>query len=112
MAEYEKELAEISGKPIDLQVVWTGFTEEGLQNLEERGFIPVRDGLKAIGSDDLGKQAIAEKIQIIRFVSTENDDWQRTRTISEDGIFLLEWAYGGMMAYNGDMVQQKLEKAL
>jgi hypothetical protein len=112
MADYEKEIAEITGKPIDLQVVWTGFTEEGLGNLEERGFKPVRDGLKAIASDDLGKQALAEKITTIHFINTDNDDWEKTGTISDEGVFLLEWEYGGMMAYNGDMVQQKLEKAL
>lgn len=78
--EYENflsEIKEVIGKDVEVDVNWDSLSEEGMSHLYEEAwakvyFEPVKEALKSICSDDMGKEALNESLTKI-IIKNEGD---------------------------------------
>jgi len=93
--EYQKFLAEVRevvGKDVDVDVQWDSLAEDGMSHLYEEAWVkvyfePVKDALKSICSDDMGKEAITESLGKI-IIKNEGDIHYAGKWSSFDGNVL------------------------
>lgn len=110
--EREAELKEITGKAITYTIEWDGFeTIEEMDQLANRIFVEISEGFQRICRDEMGKEAVAEKINTILIRDVESSDWLNTATI-EDGTLTFEWNFGGGSYFSGDMIEERVSNFL
>ncbi|MDR7128818.1 hypothetical protein J2X69_001150 [Algoriphagus sp. 4150] len=112
---YQKELNEIVGKELPIEINWDSF------NLNAIKFIPsvclqrTVDAFKGLCADSFGKEAVQENINSITVdnIPEEGADTQKS-LILEGGVFKIKASYGGHYSgfFTDDTIREYLENAL
>jgi len=71
-----KELVEITGSPVQYEIDWDSFANdaEALRFLDNLSCHRVNMALRVICSDELGKEAVAESLKVIRLKNVPEKD--------------------------------------
>jgi hypothetical protein len=114
LPEREKELLEITGSEIHYDVDWDSFADdlEGLRFLDNLSCHRLNMALRVICMDDLGKEAVAEKLRTVKLGNVA-----RREDMKIDfggGVLEMRCAYAqrtdGM--FSDDEIRRVLEKGL
>ena len=111
--QYEKELREITGTEMVLDVDFKSFEEDvtAIQNLESKCLKPLCDIFRAITIDDMGKEAVRESIRRVSLSHGTIADIQ-TFTIV-DGALKMPWDWKGWAgSFFPDSVREKIESLI
>lgn len=76
LPEFEKKLQDIAGYPINVTLDWDTFTAYDSYPLSRLDIVfgDVSSFIKKICSDELGKEALQEKMKTIHLINTDNKD--------------------------------------
>lgn len=93
LPEREAEIAEICGVAIPYEVDWDSFADdlEGLNFLDNLSCHRLNMALRVICLDDLGKEAVAESIKVIRLKNVAKPDMRLA--FGDDGALEMHCAY-------------------
>lgn len=92
LPEREAEIVEICGAPIPYEVDWDSFADdlEGLNFLDNLSCHRLNMALRVICMDDMGKEAVAESLKVVRLKNVGKDDM---RLAFADGALEMHCAY-------------------
>ncbi len=104
-----------AGFPLELEVAWDSLTHEGSSNLYDEGwtkvyFTPLTNALKAIGIDDMGKEAMKASLKRV-IIRDEGSSWPAF----EGGVLTLKFSALSNLDDVNDRtktIQETLEKGL
>ncbi|WP_445456697.1 hypothetical protein [Flavobacterium sp. HNIBRBA15423] len=77
LPKFESELQEVAGYPIKVDINWdtfTAFDSYPLSRLENYVFSDVKDAIKKICQDDMGREALKEKLTSIHITNTDKPE--------------------------------------
>ena len=92
LPEREAEIAEICGTPIPYEVDWDSFADdlEGLNFMDNLSCHRLNMALRVICVDDLGREAVASTVKVIRLKNVPKDEM---RLAFADGALEMHCAY-------------------
>jgi hypothetical protein len=76
LPKFESDLKELAGYSIKVAIDWdtfTAFDSYPLNRLVDYVFSDITDAIKKICQDDMGKEALKEKLTTIHITNTDND---------------------------------------
>lgn len=93
LPEREAEIAEICGVAIPYEVDWDSFADDlqGLTFLDNLSCHRLNMALRVICTDDLGREAVAETVRVIRLKNVARDDMRLA--LEDDGALEMHCAY-------------------
>jgi hypothetical protein len=93
LPEREAEIVEICGAAIPYEVDWDSFADdlEGLNFLDNLSCHRLNMALRVICIDDLGREAVAESLKVVRLGNVGKDDMRLA--FGEDGVLEMRCAY-------------------
>ncbi|MBL3657926.1 hypothetical protein [Fulvivirga sediminis] len=115
--DYQKELNEVVGKELPIDIQWGTFNND----LNAIKFIPsvclqrIVNAIKEICSDSVGKEAIQESVQTIVVHNIEQENAEANKSLVFDGgVFTIRASYGGHHSgfFNDLQIREYLENAL
>ncbi|UII28315.1 hypothetical protein LVD15_07770 [Fulvivirga maritima] len=115
--DYQKELNEVVGKELPIDIQWDTFNTD----LNAIKFIPsvclqrTVDAFKEICSDAIGKEAIQESVQTIVVHNIEPENAEANKSLVFDGgVFTIRASYGGHHSgfFTDLQIREYLENAL
>ncbi len=96
LPKFKSDLQELSGFPIEVEINWdtfTAFDSYPLSRLEGYVFSDVKDAIKKICQDDMGKEALKEKLTAIHITNTDKDEDFKME-LKDKTLFLTERLFG------------------
>lgn len=96
LPKFKSDLQEVSGFPIEVEINWdtfTAFDSYPLSRLENYVFNDVKEAIKKICQDDMGKEALKEKLTTIAITNTDNPDAFNIE-LKDSTLHLTERLYG------------------
>lgn len=107
--KYEKEIAEIAGYPIPVEIDWEPIANDRpvLDNLELQALNRTTEVFRSLCGDEVGKEAVKAAVQKIRFSNTEPDKIFATL---RDGVVEIGCSWG--LAPEGILNQYEIIAAL
>jgi hypothetical protein len=108
----EAELAELTGSPLRYDVQWDRFLDKApaLEGLEAWGFAVVSDAFRLICRDEIGKEAVAEKIKTIQVVEW-NASWP-TGGVDGAGTMSLYWDWASNERFTAEQLEAYVSEQL
>jgi hypothetical protein len=106
----KKSLQEAAGTPIEVEVIWdhmyhqTADSSYWAENMKKIYFEPLETALKAICSDNMGREALAAKIKKIRIVNTKGGYFDGCSI--EGDTFIFDHAPDNNVDYGSDRVKE------
>ena len=97
LPKFESKLNEIAGYPIAVEINWdtfTAFDQYPLDRLVNFVFGDITNFVKKICVDDMGKEALKEKLTSIHISNTDQDD-DYSMELKDNGLYLTEKLVGG-----------------
>ncbi len=93
LPEREAEIAEICGVAIPYEVDWDSFADdlEGLTFMDNLSCHRLNMALRVICADDLGREAVAETLKVVRLKNVAKDDMRLA--FVDDGTLEMHCAY-------------------
>ncbi|WP_458627061.1 hypothetical protein [Winogradskyella sp. PC D3.3] len=96
LADYQKEINEITGKDIPIHINWDTFEMDFIKFVPSVCLQRLTDGLKEVCKDDMGKEAIQESINSIEVYCIPNEGAEDKKELKlEAGVFSLTACWGG-----------------
>lgn len=112
LPEIARQLAEIVGKDIEIDIDWESFnTKESMQEIEHQVFGRVLEAMRAVAVDDIGKEALQESMNS---VSVKNLESKENRSCTfEAGTLLLQTDWTDFWSiFSAEDIKDILEEAL
>ena len=93
LPEREAEIVEICGARIPYEVDWDSFSDdlEGLNFMDNLSCHRLNMALRVICMDDMGKEAVAESVKVIRLKNVPKQDMRLA--LDADGALAMHCAY-------------------
>jgi hypothetical protein len=112
LPQREAELLEISGAPVRYEIEWDRFLDKApaLEGLEAWAFGVIADAFRLICRDEIGKEAVAEKIKTIQVVEW-NSSWP-TGGIDGAGTMSMYWDWGGSERFTAEQLEAYVSQQL
>ena len=115
LPKFKSDLQEISGFPIEVEINWdtfTAFDSYPLSRLENYVFNDVKEAIKKICQDDMGKEALKEKLSTINITNTDNPE-AFYMELKDSTLYLTEKLYGDTFSnHMTNMVVDYIESQL
>lgn len=117
MGDLQKELNDIVGKELPIEIEWDSFSND----VDAIKFIPgvaVRrpiDAFREICSDDMGKEAVQEAINQLSIVNIEQENAEANKSMElKGGVFTIKASFGGHYSgfFNDTQMKEYLENNL
>ncbi|WP_020530097.1 hypothetical protein [Flexithrix dorotheae] len=98
MGDLQKELNDIVGKELPIEMDWDSFSKD----IDAIKFIPgvaVKrsiDAFREVCNDDMGKEAVQESINQLAITNIEQENAEANKTMEvKDGVFTIKASFGG-----------------
>ncbi|VXB20221.1 conserved hypothetical protein [Flavobacterium sp. 9AF] len=115
LPRFESDLQEITGYSVKVDIDWntfTAFDSYPLSRLENYVFSDVKDAIKKICQDEMGKEALKEKLTAIHITNTDKDE-EFKMELKDSTLFLTERLYGDTFSnHMGNMIVDYIEPQL
>ncbi|WP_130735748.1 hypothetical protein [Flavobacterium sp. J27] len=115
LPKFESEIQELAGYPISVAINWetfTAFDSYPLSRLENYVFNDVKDAIKKICQDAIGKEALQEKVTCIHITNTDKSEAFQME-LKDNTLFLTERLYGDTFSnHMTNMIVDYLEPLL
>lgn len=112
---YQKELNEIVGKELPIEINWESFDLNAVKFIPSVCLQRTVDAFKRLCSDDMGKEAVKESIQLITVENIAEEGAEANKSLKlEGGTFKIRASYGGHYSgfYTDDTMREYLESVL
>ncbi|WP_159023680.1 hypothetical protein [Formosa sp. L2A11] len=115
LGNYQKEINEIVGKELPININWDTFEMDFIKFVPSVCLQRLTDGLKTVCKDEMGKEAVAEGINSIEVYCIPNEGAKDKKELKlEDGVFSLTACWGGHHSgyYTDLVIREYLENNL
>ncbi|QDO94486.1 hypothetical protein FNB79_11090 [Formosa sediminum] len=115
LENYQNEINEIVGKDLPININWDTFELDYIKFVPSVCLQRLTDALKAVCSDDMGKEAIAESVNSIEVYCIPNEGAETNKELKlENGVFALTACWGGHHSgfFNDLVIREYLENNL
>ena len=115
LADYQKEINDIVGKPVPVTINWDTFDIDSIKFVPSVCLQRLTDGLKEVCNDAMGKEAVQEGINTIEVFCIPNEGAEDNKALKLDaGVFSLTACWGGHHSgyYTDLVIRDYLENTL